>query len=491
MSNYGFTSAGTSYDDEDRLTGFARASGTFTQSWSLTSVGDWNSITTNGTAQNRTHGPTHLRHLCPDCSLSSSSLSPPASGLLPDFDNKLKSADVDNNGSNDVTFQYDALGRRVARQGTSGSFVYVQHDQQTIADYGYGDAPSSPTHRYVYASYIDEPVVRKAAGTSGTIHYYQSNQQYSITAVTTSLGSVAERYAYTAYGQPTILDGSGSVLSSSAINNRYTYTGREWDQTLGLYHFRARWMSGLAGRFMGRDPIGYWDGSSLVVTYFVPHGVDPSGLDFIFTQPSAPQPPIFLSPFPSVTIPPGTIDLENLVPSPPTSPLPPIVGPVMGCIDLATVIDWMLSTDEEKRLWRHFVAGSGGDLNLSETETCAAIGSAMGTASAACMTACKGKSSGRTPLSIPIDEVASSPWSAGIGGFSTRVGCHCKPCYVSLDACIADPYDFDPRYFSTHRTLPAEVKTMLVAMANGLLDCGWRTFTTRGCCVQDLMTTRQ
>jgi RHS repeat-associated protein len=92
---------------------------------------------------------------------------------------------------------------------------------------------------------------------------YHRNQQFSITAVTTSSGSVAERYAYTAYGQPTILDGSGSVLSNSAINNRYTYTGREWDQTLGLYHFRARWMSGLAGRFMGRDPIGYEDGSHM------------------------------------------------------------------------------------------------------------------------------------------------------------------------------------------------------------------------------------
>ncbi|AMV32618.1 tRNA nuclease WapA precursor [Pirellula sp. SH-Sr6A] len=270
MSNYGFTSAGTSYDDEDRLTGFARASGTFTQSWSLTSVGDWNSITTNGTAQNRTHGPTHElltaggQNVTTDVkgnitllptTLTTSGV---AMSVGYDFDNKLKSADVDNNGSNDVTFQYDALGRRVARQGTSGSFVYVQHDQQTIADYGYGDAPSSPTHRYVYASYIDEPVVRKAAGTSGTIHYYHRNQQYSITAITTSSGSVAERYAYTAYGQPTILDGSGSVLSSSAINNRYTYTGREWDQSLGLYHFRARWMSGLAGRFMGRDPIGYF-----------------------------------------------------------------------------------------------------------------------------------------------------------------------------------------------------------------------------------------
>ena len=60
------------------------------------------------------------------------------------------------------------------------------------------------------ASYIDEPVVRKAAGTSGTIHYYHRNQQYSITAMTTSTGAVAERYAYTAYGQPTILNASSS-----------------------------------------------------------------------------------------------------------------------------------------------------------------------------------------------------------------------------------------------------------------------------------------
>ncbi len=107
---------------------------------------------------------------------------------------------------------------------------------------------------------------------------YQRNQQYSITAVTTSSGSVAERYAYTAYGQPTILDGSGSVLSSSAINNRYTYTGREWDSTVGLYHFRARWMSGIAGRFMGRDPIGYFDCYSLYSSRFVQSYTDPGGL---------------------------------------------------------------------------------------------------------------------------------------------------------------------------------------------------------------------
>jgi len=135
--------------------------------------------------------------------------------------------------------------------------VYVQMEQQTIADYPVGGAATTPTFRYVYASYIDEPVVRKGPTSTSTVHFYHRNHQYSITAITTSTGTIAERYAYTAYGQPTILDASASVLSSSAINNRYTYTAREWDATLGLHHFRARWMSPIAGRFLGRDPIQY------------------------------------------------------------------------------------------------------------------------------------------------------------------------------------------------------------------------------------------
>ncbi|MFN6131247.1 MAG: RHS repeat domain-containing protein [Planctomycetota bacterium] len=85
------------------------------------------------------------------------------------------------------------------------------------------------------------------------------NHQYSVTAITTSAGAISERYAYTAYGQPTILNASGTPLSpqTSTLNSRYSYTGREWDATLGLHHFRARWMSPSAGRFLGRDPIGY------------------------------------------------------------------------------------------------------------------------------------------------------------------------------------------------------------------------------------------
>ena len=50
-----------------------------------------------------------------------------------------------------MNFHYDALGRRVARTVTGSSAVYVQMDQQTIADYPVGSAASTPTYRYVYA----------------------------------------------------------------------------------------------------------------------------------------------------------------------------------------------------------------------------------------------------------------------------------------------------------------------------------------------------
>ncbi|XZE34501.1 RHS repeat-associated core domain-containing protein [Pirellulaceae bacterium SH501] len=110
---------------------------------------------------------------------------------------------------------------------------------------------------------------------------YQRNQQFSITAMTTSTGAVAERYAYTAYGEPTFLDASGSPLTpqTSTLNARYMYTGREWDSTVGLYHFRARWMSPKTGRFLTRDPIGYAGGKNLYRQGMHIRRVDPLGTD--------------------------------------------------------------------------------------------------------------------------------------------------------------------------------------------------------------------
>lgn len=84
------------------------------------------------------------------------------------------------------------------------------------------------------------------------------NQQFSITAVTTSAGAVTEYYANTAYGLPTILDASCLLLTAqrSSLGNR----------------------SSIAGRFMGRDPIGFADGWNIYEAYFSQSRTDPTGL---------------------------------------------------------------------------------------------------------------------------------------------------------------------------------------------------------------------
>ena len=177
------------------------------------------------------------------------------------------------------SFSADALGRRVGRDDGTDDVVYFQDGQQTLADYASGASASSPAYTYVYGSYIDEPVYRDG---SGGVRYYHRNQQYSVTALTNASGTITERYSYTAYGAPTITDASGTTRTATAEGNRYTYTGREWDEDLGLYHYRARMYDAVAGRFCSRDPIGYVSAFSLYdANPFGNGAVDPFGLTFL------------------------------------------------------------------------------------------------------------------------------------------------------------------------------------------------------------------
>jgi RHS repeat-associated protein len=130
---------------------------------------------------------------------------------------------------------------------------------------------------------VDEPILRHT-GTATTLPttgdnalYYHRNQQYSIVGLTNAAGTLVERYTYSAYGTLGIYAANGTVRSSSTYANRYTYTGREWDSELRLYHFRARWYDPATGGFVSRDPLGYVDGMSLYRGYFGVRGVDPSG----------------------------------------------------------------------------------------------------------------------------------------------------------------------------------------------------------------------
>ncbi len=58
--------------------------------------------------------------------------------------------------------------------------------------------------------------------------------------ITDGSGAVTERYAYGAFGEPLVYDGTGQALTGSAVDNSYLFAGREWDGESRLCHLRHR-----------------------------------------------------------------------------------------------------------------------------------------------------------------------------------------------------------------------------------------------------------
>jgi RHS repeat-associated protein len=165
-----------------------------------------------------------------------------------DAENRLISFDTTGT-TNDATYAYDALGRRVKKtvNGTSTFFVYDGDD--IIADYS---SAGTLLREYIHGDKVDEILAMQAGANT---YYYHYDGLGSVTEITDDTGAIVENYTYDPYGTPS--------LTISTINNRYRFTGREYDEESGLYHYRARAYSPAIGRFMQRDPIGILGGINL------------------------------------------------------------------------------------------------------------------------------------------------------------------------------------------------------------------------------------
>jgi RHS repeat-associated protein len=109
-----------------------------------------------------------------------------------------------------------------------------------------------------------------------------------VTEITDSNGTLQEAYVYDPYGNVQILDSTLSPVSSSLIENPYMYTGRRLDEESGLYYYRARMYDPTIGRFLQRDPIGYYDSMNLYgyvnnnpINYTDPYGEFAWAIPFI------------------------------------------------------------------------------------------------------------------------------------------------------------------------------------------------------------------
>jgi RHS repeat-associated protein len=84
--------------------------------------------------------------------------------------------------------------------------------------------------------------------------FFEADGLNSVTSLSNAGGGLTDTYTYTAFGATT---------ATGTNSNRFGYTGREWDQDIGLYYYRARYYSPELGRFITEDPMGAGGGINL------------------------------------------------------------------------------------------------------------------------------------------------------------------------------------------------------------------------------------
>ncbi len=195
--------------------------------------------------------------------------------------------------------EYDGLNRRIVRDETGGSGVlthFFYNQQWQVLEEHVGTSTTANKQFVYHPHYVDAIALRRDA--SGNDHYYLQDANFNVTAVTDNTGTVKERYAYTPYGEVTVLDADFSADSDnkSDISNEHLYTGRRLDPETGLQLNRNRFYAAGLGRWVNRDPIGYFAGYNLYryvdsnpAKYLDPEGLSWEELDW---KPPKRNPPL-------------------------------------------------------------------------------------------------------------------------------------------------------------------------------------------------------
>ena len=186
-------------------------------------------------------------------------------------------------------FDYDALGRRVARHDAFGSTRFVWEGLRLLEERRGGHATS-----YVYEPGSHVPLARLDAGQdtagreAGELRYFHTAPSGLPEELSDSEGRLCWRASYRTWGatvseqwETVALDGRPAVSGAPAsppLEQNLRLQGQYLDRDTGLHYNTFRFYDPDIGRFIGPDPIGLSGGINLGSYAPNPYGwIDPPG----------------------------------------------------------------------------------------------------------------------------------------------------------------------------------------------------------------------
>jgi RHS repeat-associated protein len=170
-----------------------------------------------------------------------------------------KLASITGNGSS-YALAYDALGRCVKRTLNGTTIYYTYDGPHPIYEW---KADGTVAGWNLYGQGIDEILLRAdfQVLSNGQGYFFQQNRLGSVTHLTGFSGEIIESYRYDAFGQPS------TTYTGGSFNNRFKFTGREYQAAFGIYEYRNRAYHPGLGRFLSEDPMGFAGGDSNMFRY--------------------------------------------------------------------------------------------------------------------------------------------------------------------------------------------------------------------------------
>jgi RHS repeat-associated protein len=181
-------------------------------------------------------------------------------------------------------YRYDVFNRRISRSvdNTPGDavepsvdhFIYDREDVllEFLDPDGSGPQPSTLNSRLLHGPAVDQVLAQDDG--AGGVQWYLTDHLGTTRDLVDNSGSVVNHFVYDSYG---------NVISQNAAGptTRYLFTGREFDTSVGLYYYRARYYDAAIGRFLREDPLRFGTGDANLYRYVRNNllgATDPMGL---------------------------------------------------------------------------------------------------------------------------------------------------------------------------------------------------------------------